>query len=103
MLSGKCCKGGKMVLKPSCGWCKDQDEFVVNPQLVILINCFKKICELIHNSPILEHIKEFDKHCQGKLKFKTKLIYICFSYSLNCFIKLLYMFLKKATMFYFNF
>ena len=54
-----------MVLKPSCGWCKDQDAFEVNEQLVALVSCFKKICELIHHSPIYSFIKEYDKETQG--------------------------------------
>ena len=57
-----------MILKPSCGWCKDQDAFEVNEQLVVLVSCFKKICELIYHSPILFHIKEYDKKSQGKFE-----------------------------------
>ena len=63
---GKNCRGGRMVLKPSCGWCKDQDAFEVNEQLVVLVACFKKICELIHQSPILSYINDYDKETQGK-------------------------------------
>lgn len=46
------CRGGKMRLKPSCSWCKDQQSFVENKQLRILIMCFKKLCEYIYHSPI---------------------------------------------------
>ena len=53
-----------MILRPSCGWCKDQDVFIVNEQLVVLVNCFKKICELISRSPILKHIQAHDEEIQ---------------------------------------
>ena len=65
---GAACKGGKMLLRPSCAWCKDQDAFVVNPSLYILVECFKKICEIISHSPIKKHILQHDKEVAEKSK-----------------------------------
>lgn len=42
-----------MRLKPACGWCNNHDEFVDNPQLKILVQCFKKLCEYVASSAIL--------------------------------------------------
>jgi len=50
-----------MILRPSCSWCKDSEAFEPNPRLQALVNCFKKICQLIHSSPIREHILKYDK------------------------------------------
>ncbi|KAH3813557.1 E3 ubiquitin-protein ligase MSL2-like [Dreissena polymorpha] len=44
------CVGGKMRLKPSCSWCKDQWLFVPNPLLKVLVTCYKKLCYYIHLS-----------------------------------------------------
>lgn len=46
------CKGGKMRLKPSCGWCKDHEAFVENKKVRILINCFKRLCLFISSSAL---------------------------------------------------
>lgn len=47
------CQGGKMKLKPSCSWCKEQNEFVANPLLNTLVTCFAKLCVYIYNSPLM--------------------------------------------------
>ncbi|XP_067948438.1 E3 ubiquitin-protein ligase MSL2-like isoform X2 [Watersipora subatra] len=44
------CVGGKMRLKPSCGWCKNYDNFIDNKSLTVLIRCYKKLCEYIASS-----------------------------------------------------
>nr|XP_022341745.1 E3 ubiquitin-protein ligase MSL2-like [Crassostrea virginica] len=54
----KDCIGGKMKLKPQCSWCKRYDGFVENTQLRIVILGFKRICHVIHSSPIMEALKE---------------------------------------------
>ncbi|XP_018596591.1 E3 ubiquitin-protein ligase MSL2-like isoform X2 [Scleropages formosus] len=41
----KGCKGQKMMMKPSCSWCKDYKQFEENKQLSILVGCFRKLCE----------------------------------------------------------
>lgn len=46
------CKGGKKKLKPSCSWCKNYEKYVENVQLRILLQCYKKLCEYIMNTPI---------------------------------------------------
>uniref|UniRef100_F7A9A0 E3 ubiquitin-protein ligase MSL2 n=1 Tax=Ciona intestinalis TaxID=7719 RepID=F7A9A0_CIOIN len=56
------CRGGKMVLRPSCSWCKDANAFEINEHLVILVQCFSKICELILHSPINDHIIKYDQN-----------------------------------------
>ncbi|XP_007885556.2 E3 ubiquitin-protein ligase MSL2 [Callorhinchus milii] len=52
----KVCKGKKMMMKPSCSWCKDYERFEENKQLSILVCCYKKLCEYIAESPISEHL-----------------------------------------------
>uniref|UniRef100_A0A672PY80 E3 ubiquitin-protein ligase MSL2 n=1 Tax=Sinocyclocheilus grahami TaxID=75366 RepID=A0A672PY80_SINGR len=41
------CKGKKMLLKPSCSWCKDYEQFEENKQLQILIDCYRNLCECV--------------------------------------------------------
>ncbi|MBN3326812.1 MSL2 ligase, partial [Atractosteus spatula] len=52
----KACKGKKMMMKPSCSWCKDYEQFEENKQLCILVDCYKKLCEYIVESPLAHQI-----------------------------------------------
>ncbi|XP_028825288.1 E3 ubiquitin-protein ligase MSL2b [Denticeps clupeoides] len=52
----KACKGKKMMMKPSCSWCKDYEQFAENKQLCILVDCYKKLCEYIAESPLASQI-----------------------------------------------
>ncbi|XP_077101100.1 E3 ubiquitin-protein ligase MSL2b isoform X2 [Siphateles boraxobius] len=52
----KSCKGKKMKMKPSCSWCKDYEQFEENKQLCILVDCYRKLCEYIADSPLAQHI-----------------------------------------------
>ncbi|XP_030624599.1 E3 ubiquitin-protein ligase MSL2b [Chanos chanos] len=52
----KACKGKKMMMKPSCSWCKDYEQFAENKQLCILVDCYKKLCAYIADSPLAQHI-----------------------------------------------
>ncbi|KAK7118521.1 hypothetical protein R3I94_022121 [Phoxinus phoxinus] len=52
----KSCKGKKMMMKPSCSWCKDYEQFEENKQLCILVDCYRKLCEYIVDSPLAQHI-----------------------------------------------
>lgn len=52
----KACKGKKMMMKPSCSWCKDYEQFAENKQLCILVDCYRKLCEYIAGSPLAPHI-----------------------------------------------
>ncbi|XP_053565727.1 E3 ubiquitin-protein ligase MSL2 [Bombina bombina] len=52
----KHCKGKKMMMKPSCSWCKDYDQFEENKQLSILVSCYKKLCEYITQTPLAQDI-----------------------------------------------
>ncbi|XP_072896919.1 E3 ubiquitin-protein ligase MSL2-like [Hemitrygon akajei] len=52
----KMCKGKKMMMKPSCSWCKDYEQFEENKQLSILVRCYKKLCEYVAESPISQHL-----------------------------------------------
>ncbi|XP_062988416.1 E3 ubiquitin-protein ligase MSL2 [Elgaria multicarinata webbii] len=54
----KSCKGKKMMMKPSCSWCKDYEQFEENKQLSILVNCYKKLCEYITQTPLARDIKQ---------------------------------------------
>nr|XP_060624038.1 E3 ubiquitin-protein ligase MSL2 [Anolis sagrei ordinatus] len=54
----KNCKGKKMMMKPSCSWCKDYEQFEENKQLSILVNCYKKLCEYITQTPLARDIKQ---------------------------------------------
>uniref|UniRef100_H2ZHN8 E3 ubiquitin-protein ligase Msl2 zinc RING finger domain-containing protein n=1 Tax=Ciona savignyi TaxID=51511 RepID=H2ZHN8_CIOSA len=66
------CRGGKMVLRPSCSWCKDADAFVTNEHLVMLVQCFSKICDLIMNSPIIDYINKYDHNRQKEVALAMK-------------------------------
>ncbi|GFS23353.1 male-specific lethal 2-like protein [Elysia marginata] len=59
------CKGGKMRLKPSCGWCKDQDSFVENKRARALINCFKRLCLYISSSDLGREILNASENGQS--------------------------------------
>lgn len=52
----KACKGKKMSIKPTCSWCKDYKQFAENRQLGILVECYRKLCEYISESPLVEKI-----------------------------------------------
>ncbi|MBN3284596.1 MSL2 ligase, partial [Polyodon spathula] len=52
----KACKGKKMMMKPSCSWCKDYEQFEDNKQLCILVDCYRKLCEYIAESPLAQQI-----------------------------------------------
>ncbi|KAJ8387172.1 hypothetical protein AAFF_G00159840 [Aldrovandia affinis] len=52
----KACKGKKMMMKPSCSWCKDYEQFEENKQLCILVECYRKLCEYIAESPLAQQI-----------------------------------------------
>ncbi|XP_051841560.1 E3 ubiquitin-protein ligase MSL2 [Antechinus flavipes] len=54
----KTCKGKKMMMKPSCSWCKDYEQFEENKQLSILVNCYKKLCEYITQTTLARDIIE---------------------------------------------
>ncbi|XP_020643111.1 E3 ubiquitin-protein ligase MSL2 isoform X1 [Pogona vitticeps] len=54
----KSCKGKKMMMKPSCSWCKDYEQFEENKQLSILVNCYKKLCEYITQTPLALDIQQ---------------------------------------------
>ncbi|ELU07543.1 hypothetical protein CAPTEDRAFT_94474, partial [Capitella teleta] len=41
------CRDGKMRLRPACGWCGDRKEFIEKPQLDILVQCYRKLCDYI--------------------------------------------------------
>lgn len=44
------------MMKPSCSWCKDYEQFEENKQLCILVDCYRKLCEYIADSPLAQHI-----------------------------------------------
>ena len=44
------CVGGKMRLRPACGWCQKYENFIENKPLKSLILCYAKLCEYIQNS-----------------------------------------------------
>lgn len=44
------------MMKPSCSWCKDYEQFEENKQLSILVNCYKKLCEYITQTPLARDI-----------------------------------------------
>lgn len=52
----RACKGRKMMMKPSCSWCKDYEQFRENRQLCILVDCYRKLCEYVMASPLARHI-----------------------------------------------
>ncbi|XP_028831995.1 E3 ubiquitin-protein ligase MSL2a [Denticeps clupeoides] len=56
----KGCKGKRMSIRPSCSWCKDYEQFEENRQLAILVECYRKLCEYISDSPLLDQIASCD-------------------------------------------
>lgn len=44
------------MMKPSCSWCKDYDQFEENKQLGILVSCYKKLCEYITHTPLAQDL-----------------------------------------------
>lgn len=50
----KACKGKKMMMKPSCSWCKDYEQFEENKQLCILVDCYRRLCEYVAASPLAD-------------------------------------------------
>ncbi|XP_064639556.1 uncharacterized protein LOC135495070 [Lineus longissimus] len=54
------CIGGKMRLYPSCSWCKDFGQFQENTQLRIVIQCYKKLCQYLSHSTVLNVYAEVD-------------------------------------------
>ncbi len=49
----KACVGGTKRLKPACGWCNNDQDFVENSILRIVIQCFKKLCEYLASSAVV--------------------------------------------------
>lgn len=48
----KDCIGGKIKLKPSCLYCKDQSKFVEDTQLRILLQSYRGLCQYINSTDI---------------------------------------------------
>ncbi|CAH2240713.1 jg13950 [Pararge aegeria aegeria] len=57
----KNCKGGRKKLKPSCGWCKDYENYTENLQLRILLQCYKKLCEYFMGTDTYKTLLEEDE------------------------------------------
>lgn len=51
------CVGERKKLKPSCGLCKDYNQYVENTQLRMLLQCYKSICEYIKTKPFFAEIR----------------------------------------------
>lgn len=56
------CIGGRKNLKPTCSWCRDYQKYEGNPQLRILLQCYKSLCEYIISTPIY---KSMHNHTQN--------------------------------------
>ncbi|KAM6961460.1 E3 ubiquitin-protein ligase MSL2a [Aplochiton taeniatus] len=50
------CRGQKMLLKPSCSWCKDYSCFEENKPLSLLVHSYRQLCLYITHSPLLQPI-----------------------------------------------
>ncbi|CAL8273459.1 unnamed protein product [Merluccius merluccius] len=50
------CKGQKMQMKPLCSWCRDYSCFQENKQLSLLVECYRKLCLYVTQSPLLQPI-----------------------------------------------
>ncbi|XP_045774845.1 E3 ubiquitin-protein ligase MSL2 isoform X2 [Maniola jurtina] len=61
----KNCKGGRKKLKPSCGWCKDYENYTENLQLRILLQCYKKLCEYFMGTDTYKSLLEEDEIAAG--------------------------------------
>lgn len=57
------CRGGKMRLRPGCGWCKDHSLYEENIQLRIIIQCYKQLCTFLASLDLLSILDgEIDKN-----------------------------------------
>lgn len=43
------CVGGKNRIKPSCNWCKHRNHMMINVQLRLLVQNYKRLCEYLHH------------------------------------------------------
>lgn len=62
---GKCphhlckkCKGGRKKIKPACSHCKSCKEYRENKQLRVLLQCYKRMCMMLENSPIHKCLRD---------------------------------------------
>mgnify|MGYP001792757656 CR=1 FL=1 len=70
------CIGGKMKLRPSCGWCQGYQNFKPNDRLTLQLKCYSKLCQYVlsssHYHNQLELIKEDTRSEIPKYKEKLK-------------------------------
>ncbi|CAH1980566.1 unnamed protein product [Acanthoscelides obtectus] len=50
------CKGGRKKIKPACEGCKECNDYTDNKRLRILLQCYKKMCLSLINSPLFNSI-----------------------------------------------
>ncbi|KAJ8930443.1 hypothetical protein NQ314_016770, partial [Rhamnusium bicolor] len=56
-LCSPCKGGGAKKIKPACEGCKDCKDYTENKRLRILLQCYKKMCISLVNSPLFKSIK----------------------------------------------
>lgn len=68
------CIGGKMKLRPSCGWCQGYENFKPNQRLTLQLKCYSKLCRYIlsssHYCNQIEFIKDDERPEIPKYKEK---------------------------------
>ena len=57
-----CLGAKKKALKPMCSWCKDYDVYSENKQMKLILQCFKKLCQLLKISPIYRKLVDVVRH-----------------------------------------
>ncbi|VEN54464.1 unnamed protein product [Callosobruchus maculatus] len=56
------CKGGRKKIKPACEGCKECNDYTDNKRLRILLQCYKKMCISLINSPLFHSINVQASH-----------------------------------------
>ncbi|XP_045528445.1 E3 ubiquitin-protein ligase MSL2 isoform X1 [Pieris brassicae] len=62
----KNCIGGRKKLKPSCGECKDYEDYTDNSLLRTLLQCYKKLCEYFMDTETYRVLVEEDASVIGQ-------------------------------------
>lgn len=66
------CIGGKMKLKPRCGWCQGYENFTENKSLAFLITCYSKLCQYVLSSSDYRKQLQFANNCNNSAVESSK-------------------------------
>ncbi|XP_056446736.1 E3 ubiquitin-protein ligase MSL2-like [Gadus chalcogrammus] len=77
------CKGQKMQMKPLCSWCRDYSCFQENKQLSLLVQCYRKLCLYVTQSPLLQPISSQVGGCPELLALLEEVLFMTAEDSLD--------------------